>query len=215
MIENKFSKCYFSITSRAKSRTLDPLVKTEKHHILPKSLGGTDDNSNLAVLTLREHFICHMLLVRMTKGKERTKMVYALWKMCHSTKEKLNEFKLNSRTYQSVKSLMATSRTAEDFTPEWRDKISKSRKGKSSWNKGIPRTVEEREKMSATRKARASDPTWNVRPPCSPEKAQKIKEANLGKRWVYKISPLQRKYVSESEFNILCSEGWLPGFGPR
>jgi hypothetical protein len=156
MINNKFSKYYFNIISRAKARVLDSSIKIEKHHILPKSLGGTNDPSNLVSLTLREHFICHMLLVRMTNGKERTKMVYALWKMCHSTKEKLNAFKLNSRTYDSVKSLMSKSRTSDDFTPEWRAKISASRKGKSSWNKGIPRTAEVKEAVSKANKGRVT-----------------------------------------------------------
>jgi hypothetical protein len=142
-------------------------------------------------------------------------MVYALWKMCHSTKEKLKSFKLTSRSYNSVKSLMLTARTSADFTPEWRARISASRKGRSSWNKGIERTTEEKAKMSTTRKLKASDPNWNIRPPCSAEKAQKIKEANLGKKWVHTLNPLQRKYISKNEFILLCNEGWIPGFGPR
>lgn len=40
---------------------------TECHHILPKSLGGTDDKSNLVNLLAREHFICHLLLTKMYK----------------------------------------------------------------------------------------------------------------------------------------------------
>ena len=215
MINNKFSKYYFNIISNAKARILNPAVKIEKHHILPKSLGGTNEASNLVSLTLREHFICHKLLIRMTEGKERTKMVYALWKMCHSTKEKIDAFKLTSRTYDSVKSLMSKSRTSADFTPEWREKISNSRKGKVPWNKGIARTQKEKSKISATRKLKANDPTWNIRPPCSAEKAQKIKEANLGKKWVHKKDTRERKYVSPNEFTLLCSQGWSPGLGPK
>lgn len=37
---------------------------TECHHILPKSLGGSNDKSNLINLTAREHFICHLLLTK-------------------------------------------------------------------------------------------------------------------------------------------------------
>lgn len=37
---------------------------TEIHHILPLSLGGTDDKCNLVKLTAREHFIAHLLLVK-------------------------------------------------------------------------------------------------------------------------------------------------------
>ena len=38
---------------------------TENHHIIPKSLGGTDDKENLVELSAREHFICHLLLTKM------------------------------------------------------------------------------------------------------------------------------------------------------
>lgn len=35
----------------------------EYHHIIPKCLGGLNNNENLVLLTAREHFICHKLLV--------------------------------------------------------------------------------------------------------------------------------------------------------
>jgi 5-methylcytosine-specific restriction endonuclease McrA len=35
----------------------------EIHHILPKSLGGSNDKSNLVELTAREHYIVHMLIM--------------------------------------------------------------------------------------------------------------------------------------------------------
>ena len=37
---------------------------TEKHHITPKCLGGTDDKSNLVLLTPEEHYVAHQLLVK-------------------------------------------------------------------------------------------------------------------------------------------------------
>jgi len=40
----------------------------EMHHVLPRSLGGTDDKSNLVALTSKEHFIAHMLLAKMHGG---------------------------------------------------------------------------------------------------------------------------------------------------
>lgn len=215
MIENKYHKYYYTITSQAQSRSLPPNVKIENHHIIPKSLGGSDHPSNIAPLTLREHFVCHMLLVRMTEGKERTKMVYALWKMCHSTKEKLREFKLTARSYERVKSLVSKNRTSADFTPEWRSKISASRKGKSSWNKGIARTEDEKVKISNTRKQKAANANWNIRPPCSPETALKIKEANKGKRWIHNKTSKERKYIDPTLIEGYISLGWEFGLGPK
>ena len=40
----------------------------EKHHILPKSCGGSNDKSNIVYLSAREHYIAHLLLVRIYKN---------------------------------------------------------------------------------------------------------------------------------------------------
>jgi hypothetical protein len=37
----------------------------EKHHILPRCLGGTNDKNNLTKLTYREHYIAHWLLIKL------------------------------------------------------------------------------------------------------------------------------------------------------
>jgi hypothetical protein len=34
----------------------------ERHHIVPKWMGGSNDKSNLVLLTAREHYLCHYLL---------------------------------------------------------------------------------------------------------------------------------------------------------
>lgn len=39
---------------------------TEKHHIIPRCLGGSNEQINIAVLTAREHYIAHLLLTKMT-----------------------------------------------------------------------------------------------------------------------------------------------------
>lgn len=36
----------------------------EKHHIIPKSLGGSNEQNNLVRLTYREHYIAHWLLTK-------------------------------------------------------------------------------------------------------------------------------------------------------
>lgn len=59
-----YSNHYSLLIFRAKNRKLNPLEYYEKHHIIPKCLGGSDDNDNIVLLTGREHFIAHQLLVR-------------------------------------------------------------------------------------------------------------------------------------------------------
>ena len=60
---NKYTKTYEAIIAKARLRHVQTGY-TEKHHVIPKSLGGGNGH-NLVKLTVREHFICHWLLIRM------------------------------------------------------------------------------------------------------------------------------------------------------
>ena len=66
----------------------------EKHHILPVSLGGTDDKSNIIILTYREHYIAHKMLAKMYRGEKKYKMVCALFHFFNES---------NSHKYESIK----------------------------------------------------------------------------------------------------------------
>lgn len=76
----------------------------ERHHIVPKSLGGSDNVENLVYLTYREHYICHKLLVKMhPRGKiARKKMVYALWWM---SKTRADNTRITSYDYATARRL--------------------------------------------------------------------------------------------------------------
>lgn len=79
---------------------------TESHHILPKSLGGSDDKANLVDLSAREHYICHLLLTKMfdKDTPEYNKMVYAYMMMCNARTElQERNYKINSRLYENYK----------------------------------------------------------------------------------------------------------------
>ena len=54
---------YARLIDRAIDRSVRGYV--EVHHVLPKCMGGTDVASNLVKLTAREHYLAHLLLVRM------------------------------------------------------------------------------------------------------------------------------------------------------
>lgn len=41
---------------------------TESHHIIPKCMGGVDDSSNRVLLTPEEHYVAHLLLVKINKN---------------------------------------------------------------------------------------------------------------------------------------------------
>jgi hypothetical protein len=69
----------------------------EKHHILPRSLGGSDDPSNIVALTAREHYIAHLLL---HKIYGRSETAFALWMMQCRTEEGSKRIIKSSRMYQ-------------------------------------------------------------------------------------------------------------------
>jgi 5-methylcytosine-specific restriction endonuclease McrA len=57
-----YQKLYDQLIERAKLRVLDGYC--EKHHIVPKSLGGSNNKENIVSLTAREHFLAHWLLFK-------------------------------------------------------------------------------------------------------------------------------------------------------
>ena len=61
-----YKKIYNALIERGKTRILEGY--SEKHHIIPKCLGGNDNKENLVALTPEEHYIAHLLLVKIYPG---------------------------------------------------------------------------------------------------------------------------------------------------
>jgi hypothetical protein len=79
-----YEKLYYSIIKKAKqeNRKKNKIVLFENHHIIPKSIGGDNGKDNLILLTPKEHYICHKLLVEMYRGTiHEHKMYFAMWCM--------------------------------------------------------------------------------------------------------------------------------------
>jgi hypothetical protein len=75
----KYQRWYDQIVERGRFRALD--CYKERHHINPRSFGGTDDDQNLVDLTYREHFLVHWLLTKICVGRQKRLMVHALHSM--------------------------------------------------------------------------------------------------------------------------------------
>ena len=100
-INNKYSVIYYNIINRAVNRVLTGYK--EKHHIIPKSLGGNNSKENLVNLTAKEHFICHLLLVKITTGKVKSKMVNAAWLMTNKHSKNQDRYIPSSTIYEQVR----------------------------------------------------------------------------------------------------------------
>lgn len=94
-----YIKVYNNIIDRSRNRQL--LGYVENHHIIPKCVGGTDENWNLTPLTAREHFVCHMLLCEIYP--KNIKLKFALWNMCNMKSLSQNRYIISSRTYQRIR----------------------------------------------------------------------------------------------------------------
>lgn len=99
---NKYTKYYNNIIKTAKNRILEEHIYFEKHHIIPKSLGGSNKKENIVKLTAKEHFICHRLLVKMTDGKNKIKMSYALRCMMNQENQHQSRYKINGKYYEKI-----------------------------------------------------------------------------------------------------------------
>ena len=67
-----YKKVHDQIIDRAVLRGLnkkDIDYYTERHHIQPRSLGGSDQDDNLVLLSAREHFIIHWLLFKIYRNQ--------------------------------------------------------------------------------------------------------------------------------------------------
>jgi hypothetical protein len=173
-IQNKYHSTYFRIINRAKARSFNSrthakkiLGYVEQHHIIPKCLGGLNIDSNLVYLSAREHFVCHLLLVRFTVDNAKKKMIFALNKMTRKSKNQ-NRHIPTSHQYDKIRTDFANSMSEINKgskrplrTPEQKDNVSKKLRGVSKSEQTIKNMIkswndEERKKQLINRNKKSS-----------------------------------------------------------
>lgn len=123
-LQNKYTCWYNNIIANAQARILPQDIYTEKHHIIPRSLCGNNSATNLVRLTAREHFICHLLLTKMTTGNNLFKMKHALSMLMNIKNIGKGRYVPSSRLYEYVKRCHLEA-INESWTEEKRKKHSK------------------------------------------------------------------------------------------
>lgn len=169
-----YQSIYERIMDRARTRVLDGY--RERHHIVPKCLGGGNQESNLANLTPEEHFVAHLLLVKMNPGHlGLLSAVYAMSNYREIVRHSRNKI------YGWVRRRMSAAMTGVKRPPEIGQKISLARQGmvfsdehrknisigKSGWK----RPAEATERISAKLRGYKHDPAFG----------QKISASKKGK----------------------------------
>ena len=92
-----YEKNYYNYIDylKTKNRSYKDGIYYEKHHIRPRSLGGTDSPENIILLTAREHFLAHYLLWKFSTGEDHFKMMYAFKLLSRN-------FTISSKTYERL-----------------------------------------------------------------------------------------------------------------
>lgn len=122
-----------------RGRVIDAKNK-ERHHILPKCMGGTNDPDNLIDLTLEEHFIAHKLLAE--ENPSHRAICYAFNRMSH---------------IRQTEELIQTPQEYRDAKLEAKRKLKKHIKIHGNAMQGRKMSVDARRKMSEAHKRRSPE----------------------------------------------------------
>lgn len=175
-----YQRIYDSLIMRAHGRCKmnkqnPDYVYYERHHIVPKCLGGTNAKSNLVYLTAEEHWIAHLLLVKL--NPKNNKLVFACQAMSMTGKN--------------------TKRTTNKLFGWIRREYSNAT---SERQKGCIVTQSHRKKISAAligRPAPHQQGENNVSK--RPDVAEKISIANTGRKMVFSDPELRGKRISDGK----------------
>ena len=108
-----YLQIYHNLLDKRRNFPVEKSTYQEHHHCLPRCLGGSNDSDNIVSLTAREHYIAHLLLVKIYQNdldkQKYYKMLYALECMTilqDPSRYGLDynrKFKMNSKLFEFIK----------------------------------------------------------------------------------------------------------------
>lgn len=204
---------YDTLVKRAKNRQLKEY--TEKHHIIPRCIGGNDEPENLVKLTPEEHYVAHQLLVKIFP--DQIKLIFAAWMLTFDGHGK----RLNNKQFgwlrrkmsigiSSINRANAKERTRKSGITQRGKKLSEEHKRKLSkagmGRKNSPNTIS---KMSISAKLRPKENRAIMH--ASPEYREKLRLASKNKRWMIELATSKTSFVSLEEIDSYKIKGWILG----
>lgn len=154
------------INSIKESRENKWFEYSERHHVIPRCLGGSDDEDNLIYLTYREHFIAHKLL--MEENPNNRDLILAVHLMSFNeerevTPEEYAEARKRFSDSQRGNTFGSLCRHTEEFKENLRERNRKglseeSRRKIAEARTGTTASEETRRKMSEARLGKPMPP---------------------------------------------------------
>jgi hypothetical protein len=170
---------YDSLVNKARSRQAPEYV--ERHHIVPRCMGGSDSADNLVSLTPEEHFVAHLLLAKIFAGN--VKVLHAAMAMQMVNRETQRR-EVNNKRYGWLRKRFSEARRGHVVPEETRDKIRAALTGRR-----LP--DEQRRKLREA----------NIGRVASEETREKMRAAQLGKKHrpetIEKLKLVNRREFSE------------------
>ena len=114
-----YKNIYKNLIERAKNRMLDDNEYVERHHIVPKCLGGNNSKNNIVKLYPKEHYIAHLLLYRIHPNHQG--LAYSFWMMCNGNRKNKREYKVSGRLYEEIFNLVGTFHAGLHGSGNWCD----------------------------------------------------------------------------------------------
>ena len=147
-----YQRHYDLLVEKARSRVKPKIF--EKHHVIPKCLGGSDEKENLICLTPSEHFVAHLLLAKIFNKRE---LWYAVRLMCVSNP---HQARPTNKLYGWVRRKCIEAQVGSKRSAETRKKQSLARIGKKHSAETIeklkkPKSDEFKLKMSTIRSGKS------------------------------------------------------------
>ena len=131
-------------------------VYYEKHHIIPKCRGGSNNKENFILLTAREHFIAHKLLCEIYPNDSKLK--FAVWLFINKTQSNGQEriYNITSYEYERLKIEIAKQTSKQNKGRKYSDEVKQKMSDLKTGKQRITRSEEHRRNLSESLKGNQS-----------------------------------------------------------
>lgn len=136
-----YGRHYEALIARARTRSIDGYV--ERHHVLPRCLGGGNEPENIVRLTPEEHFVAHQLLLKIHDRDYR--LVFAALSLTRGRSGGNKRYGWLRRRFAVAMSAVWLGKKRKPFSDEHRAKIAAVQIGRARG----PHSDEHKAKLSA------------------------------------------------------------------